>query len=240
MENFITVLFFLSPVILAAVIYFLKLDQAISIVESLNTWVIKTREKYLGQEGYFKKFVIRPCLWCLSFVMTQSEQIEDKYTRAAVRVGSYLYLICIFLFVAYMAVALFVLFIILGITFWIISFFTESSTSSYRTSSVSNRIKDKKFYNTEGIFAKQTHKVDDKGNIYDTSGVFAEKVGKVTEDGKILDTKGVFAQQAGKIDGDGNIYDTSGVFAEKVGKVTEGGTVKDTSGIFSKEKGKLR
>lgn len=241
MNNFLTILFFTSPLILAAVIYYFKFEQAVSIIDSLNIWVIKTREKYLGQPGYFKKLVIRPCLWSLSFVMTQTDDIEDNYARVAVRTAAYLYLFGFFLLVAYFAVAIFVALVLLVIASWIFTMFTESGkTTSYVTRSAGERVRNKKFYNTEGMFDKQTHRVDDEGNIYDTRGVFDKKVGQVTEDGKILDTTGVFARQTAAIDGDGGIYDTTGVFDKKVGEIDGDGTVKDTTGVFSKQKGKLK
>jgi uncharacterized protein YacL len=100
------------------------------------------------------------------------------------------------LFVAYIAISIVIG--ILAIVFWLIAFFTDRDTPSYRTSSVSNRIRGKKLYNTKGFFDKQTHRIDEKGNIFDTSGFIEKKVGEILEDGTIKDTKGIFGNRTGK------------------------------------------
>ena len=233
-------LFFLFPAMAGAAVGAANIKEINDVIEKSNNWILNKLEAVKDKGGKRHKYYFKPWFWMLNQINNLSDQIVTLQIRNAFKISAYLYICFLMLFIAYMAVVIVVLLVILAVTFMIISFFSDRDTPSYRTSSVSNRIRGKKLYNTKGFFDKQTHRIDEKGNVYDTSGLFEKQVGKITDDGHILSTEGIFSKQTGKIDGDGNIYDSSGIIDKKVGEILEDGTIKDTKGIIGKPTGKLK
>lgn len=233
-------LFFLFPAMAGAAVGAANIKEINDLIEKSNNWILNKLETVKDKGGKRHKYYFKPWFWMLNQINILSDQIATLQIRNAFKIAACLYICFLMLFIAYMVVALVILLVILAIIFWIISFFTEGDSPSYRTSTVSNRIRGKKLYNTKGIFDKQTHRIDEKGNVYDTSGLFEKKVGEISDDGRILNTEGMFSKQTGKIDGNGNIYDSSGIIDKKVGEIKEDGTIKDTKGIIGKPTGKLK
>ncbi len=237
LTNFILFSILLFPLIIGAVVYFLKVQKAVAWIETLNKWLLNKKTNVAEKTGFVSKWFFRPLLWGLSKIMDSTEQIKDQNLRTAIRISLYLYFSGL---LTYISLSIVVAIVIVVIVLWILSEVLGDKESSYRESSVSSRVKDKKIYDTRGFFKKKVAEVDEKGNIYDTKGFFKLKVGRVDDDGKIHDSKGFFDKQVGKIDGDGNIFDSTGFIDKKVAKIDEDGKIKDTTGFFEKETGEAK
>ena len=115
-----TIIFFLTPIIIGLVVFFLKSEIIVSRANKLNNWTIEQKKKNTKRSGFFSEYFLRPFFWGLFKIMTWTEhRFKDKFLRSSVRITLTLYFIALFVFII-TCLALFVIGIIFGIVYGIL------------------------------------------------------------------------------------------------------------------------
>lgn len=103
-EYLLTILVFLSPAIVGAIIAFAKPAPVVVWTSQFGQWAIRKHRVSAEKTGVLTKWAWRPFLWGLEKIDLWTKTIEGEFVRAGVRVGSYTYYIAVVLYLAYWAI----------------------------------------------------------------------------------------------------------------------------------------
>jgi len=239
-------LLLLLPLIIGTVVGSINSDQMNSLQSKSINWCLLKLSGLKDKDGKRHRYFFRPWHWMLTQLISYQEKITNPFVRAGFLCAAFLYLTGIMFFLIYMAVAVVVTIILIGIICWFIFMIMEGGGSSQSSKILTKRIlpkdklRGKDIYDNKGLLSSQIRHIDEDGNVYDTTGMVRRKVAKIDDDGKIRDMTGAWKSNVGEIDEDGNITDTTGTFHKKVGEIDEDGKIYDTTGMVREKKGKIQ
>ena len=220
-----TILWLLLPAMIGTAVGAANLEEVNRALEGVNNWTVGKLAAHKGGDGKRHRFILRPWHWLLTRINTGAGSIENPSVRNGVTVGAYFYLLGFFAFLAYVAVAIVVGIILIGITFWIISIFADGHGSS-SSSSAPSRLAGKKHplqgrFVKEGLFGNTPtgQQIDADGRLV-KEGLFGNSPTgiKYEDDGRgghRIVKEGFFGNSptGAKIDSDGRIMD-EGLFGD--------------------------
>ena len=94
----------LLPILVAALVYKLKLQGVASEVDALSARVDRAQARASEKSGFFANGVQKPVLWAFSRLYALSASIDDQFLRAGARVAGGLYLVYAIALIAYAAI----------------------------------------------------------------------------------------------------------------------------------------
>lgn len=233
---------------------------------ALHEWVDGRRRTFAGIEswaaprsGTFAKNFAGPVGRGSTWVWDRTDNIGDPSLRCGVRITAALYLwaamLAILAATAYIALAVLLLVLVVGLASWIISL--GSSDDSAPDGGVRSRSanadglmgagflpsqgdnKPRRVYSKTGLFSEEeVGRVDADGRVYERTGLFSEdEVGRIDDSGRVYEKTGLFSEEeTHRIAGDGRIFKKTGLFSEEeVGRTDESGRVYKKTGMFSEE-----
>lgn len=256
-QDWLGIIILLIPSVIGGVIAALNLDNINDTTEKIEAWIREKQAACAAKTGKVFRFAITPPLTLIVKFSDWTDSFENRGWKNGARVAITLYLVGLWLFLIYFAVAFVVAILLVAVSFFVvfklIDIFSGDSDSQVTTTTTCYRpmrreenetppvgIRGQRFFAGTNFFNEElAGRVDNDGNIYKGSNFFNEdKVGRIDDDGNIFKGTNFFNEEkVGRIDEDGNIHKGSNWFnEEKVGRMDKDGNVYQGSNFFNEEK----
>ena len=167
----------LCPLSFGALVILFTREVSPKWLVSFENWLDHRCAKAAASSGRFNDFVIYPSLWAYEKLNTTTDKIGDDTLRNGAKAATYIFTVCLFLLLLYVAIG--IVLIIIGIAFaaFIINAWGESNGSgqrSARTTYAPSSYGESR--EREGVFGNYTEHRDETGKVVSESrereGVF--------------------------------------------------------------------
>ena len=176
-----------TPALLAALVWQLKWQPAVTASAALCGWVDRREATTRDKSGYFVSFVERPFMWCSQKLFELTSTIGDQFLRAGVRLASWGYLFGLLLFLAYWVTVAVITVAIIVVFFYILGAILGENKEESRSSSsgysprTSYAYSDGESRHREGLLGDYTETRDANGNVVAESREREGLLGRYTE-----------------------------------------------------------
>lgn len=227
MANITSLMLFLLPLIVGAIVILAKSKQPVLWTDKFSNWVNQKKEAADKGDSHLK-----PLYWGLDKIMGITGKINDDFIRSGVRIALSLYFVVIFIYAALLVIVILAIVIIIAL----ISLLKDRSGSSGGYENITHprppNLLQKLDRNQAGksiiakFFNQPSIRIDSDFKIYDDVAL-PVKIGEIDSEGKIYDTRGITRTIVGLIENNGDIFDTRKSIRDKVAFTDESGQIKD-------------
>jgi hypothetical protein len=125
----------LCPLSFGALVILFTGDVSPKWLTSFENWLDHRCAKAVESSGRFNDFVIYPSLWVYEKLNTTTDKIVDNTLRNGAKAASYIFTVCLFLLLLFVAIEIVLLVIGIAIAAFIINAWGESNGSGQRSAS---------------------------------------------------------------------------------------------------------
>jgi len=203
-------LLYLIPLVAGVLVAVLKLDFAVSMTDSLETWLHQKRMNNGVRQGFIRRWFLRPFFWGGSQVMRLTEGINNEYIQSGTRIVLFSIFMLVAAMVAYVAAIFIAVLIGVVIVLWIV--FAVLGASDGASKPVpQNPFKGRGRYKNKNVY------IDEKGVMRDAESMYPFEVARVSNDGNVTESGSIFGPD-GVINGRGDIKDAP-ILGDKIGHI---------------------
>jgi rRNA maturation protein Nop10 len=241
------------PLVAGGVVALARPSAAQKYMARFEAWVSTRKAAVDLKAGKWARYVAQPCLGGFAWIQEATKRIADDFTRAGVRIASYLYFAAVILLAAYIAVAVVVaivaIILVLLVIGLLLSLMDKSASPSGGFSGGFSR--GRSFFSGGssspssggGTGRLAGTRVVKEGLIFDApTGVKVNEQGQVMREGLFFDSPtGVKLNESGQVVSEGLLFDTaSGTKVNEEGQVVKEGLIFDVpSGYKVNDQGQL-